>query len=745
MKSGGGAGASAGFTFQHRLAAWWATRILGEASLGLTEIEQATPSFLQCESSQPVDDIMLRMSNGGFVFVQAKGGALRLSRVGGSEFGKAIDQFVRQFRTGRPDGTSLDARQDRLVLAVAPDCSGSISQNLRSSLRRLRGLADGEPVAKVARNEPEHRAVSATLDHVNRCWRSLTGENPSDGEVRKLLSLIDIRVFALEAGGSDEQTAKDLLRNGILGDPSQADVAWDRLNASCAQFATERSGGDARRLQALLSEAGIRLRAAPSYRRDIEHLCRHSKTTASLLRRFSLIRLKSQQIKIRRRSTEELERLILQTSLVVVGEPGAGKSGALYDVAENLLVAGYDVVFLAADRSSAESMGALRQALSLQHEIIDVLKSWPGPSAAFLIIDGLDAARAESVGRTLRDLIRLVVEEAPRWRILASIRRFDLRHSTELQDLFRRDVPAVVPGELRDQEFEPLSHLRVPVLDDAELTQIAEQSEALGSLVAAARPELKRLLRVPFNLHLLAELLDVGVGIAELAPVRTQIELLERYWKARVKLRDDSYDRLGDARELVARVTCEAMLELRSLRVERARIGSAETSEALAQLLSSQVLQEDEKSDTLSFEHHIIFDYAVARLLLRGPVERLIQRLENDPDLPIVIRPSLVLHFQYLWIADQTRQDFWNSVLAMIASEEIPEIGKLVGPSVAAELGKELRDFQPLLLDRSGAQVKLASLKERTVGHLIGALLAKNPNELVGSGPWCALLEALSQ
>ncbi len=434
-------------------------------------------------------------------------------------------------------------------------------------------------------------------------------------------------------------------------------------------------------------------------------------------------------------------------SLVVVGEPGAGKSGALYDVSEKLLAGGYDVILLAADRSAAPSLGALRQTLGLEHEVIDVLRSWPGSGPGFLVIDGLDAARQESAGRTLRDLIRLVVGLKSRWRVSASVRRFDLRHSAELQDLFRREGPPVVAPEFREKEFESLSHLNIPVLHETEIAQISEQSLALASLIGAASLELKRLLRVPFNLHLLADLLSSGVPIAELVPVRSQIELLGRYWKARVKLWNGSDDGLSDAREAVLRMACEAMVESRALQVERSRVARAETSVALSQVLSCQMLQEDETADTLKFEHHVLFDYAVARLLLRGPVDKLVERIESDPDLTIVIRPSIVLHFQYLWIADPEREPFWKATFATIASDRLPEIAKLVGPSVAAELGTSVGDFEILRSTTRAAEEQQVSVAERAVVHLMGALLAKNPDELLGTntGPWCGLLEALSR
>jgi hypothetical protein len=48
------------------------------------------------------------------------------------------------------------------------------------------------------------------------------------------------------------------------------------------------------------------------------------------------------------------------------------------------------------------------------------------------------------------------------------------------------------------------------------------------------------------------------------------------------------------------------------------------------------------------YSHHVLFDYAVARLVLRGDPSTLVKRLMDDPELAIVIRPSFSYHFQHL-------------------------------------------------------------------------------------------------
>src|SRR5262249_26116294 len=157
---------------------------------------------------------------------------------------------------------------------------------------------------------------------------------------------------------------------------------------------------------------------------------------------------------------------------------------------------------------------------------------------------------------------------------------------------------------------------------DDELGQIHAQSPTLAALISTADVRLRDLLRVPFNLRLMGELVGSGLALESLTPIRTQIDLLDRYWQERV-IREDFQ---GDAREVILRHATEKMVETRSLRVSRADIVSHPTASLpLQEMLSAHILSEwqpspDAQPDryVLTFPHHVLFDYAVARLLLRG-------------------------------------------------------------------------------------------------------------------------------
>ena len=427
------------------------------------------------------------------------------------------------------------------------------------------------------------------------------------------------------------------------------------------------------------------LKIPHSYRDDTDKLLRFSRSTLDLLSDLSKINVGSTLVKINRKSTISLKEVAEIGSLLVVGEPGAGKSGALHDLVAILFEEGRDVIFIATDRLDARSGPLLQKEIGLARDSIGILKNWPGNDPGFLVVDALDAARSEECAQTIRDLIKMTMRLGGRWRVVASVRKFDLRHSPELQRFFAGQASS----EFNDPEFKGINHINIPVFNDEELGQIPAQSMALGNLLTKVDDELRNLLRNPFNLRLIGELIGQGVAIESLTPIRTQIELLERYWQERV-IREDGQ---GDAREAVSREIVTRMVRNRSLRLNRSEIAKdPANSPHLKYLLSCQVFTEWQPSiearpetSILTLSHHVLFDYAVERLLLRGIPESLIEKIESDPDLVIAIRPSLVFHFLYLWGLEPSHVTFWNLIFQINRSEAIPEVGKLIGPGVASD------------------------------------------------------------
>lgn len=497
-------------------------------------------------------------------------------------------------------------------------------------------------------------------------------------------------------------------------------------------------------MQQYLITSGIGIKAAKSYRNDIENLCRQSRQTLNLLKELSIIRVGDTEVKIRRRSTEILITAAEENSIVVAGEPGAGKSGALHDFAQTLIEQNRDVIFFAVDHLEARSVNELRNELTLEHDIIEIMKNWSNDRPAFLIIDALDAARSESAAQTFYDLISLTFQNCERWRIITSIRKFDLRHHVKLRRLFA----GVPPTEFRADEFYNLCHFIVPLLSDDELLQVPSQSMELDKLIVGVENSSRLLLKVPFNLRLAGDLIGSGVSAASLSPIKTQIGLLDRYWEERV-VRNDSE---GDARQAVLQKVVEAMVETRTLRANRRSVVTKPSnSRTLNQLLSSHIISEWEapggsiESNVLTFAHHVLFDYATSILLFRGRTESLVQTLENNVDLVLAVRPSIVLYFQHLWQTDYGR--FWEAYFNVIKSDQIPEVGKLTGATVIVENTVEMEKFSPLIDALSSEDIYKNELAEKAFRHLTGALLViaapGSALRIIGENapPWCEILD----
>lgn len=743
----GGAGTAGGIDFQSRLAAALACAVLAEreASPPWEWPETASLTSVYAETGEEADDLFVSSSAGGRAYVQAKV-RLQLGKTAGSEFASTLGQFVRQFLAARDrdNGQHPLTRDDRLVLAVGPESSSRIRDDLPRVLERIRGLPTDRALAGAAGTSSEEELLSVLTRHIQSAWLEETGSEATDAEIRELLALVRVSVHDLTDDGAATREAKNFLRATVLRDADTAGQVWGAIVALTARFSADQSGADRSRLEQLLSDRGVVLRSAPSFRNDIEKLRAHSERTMRRLKSFSHMWLGDDRYaKIDRAVPEEIRKTVEDNSTLITGEPGAGKSASVYELLVGLHQDQRDVVALAADTLSAESLGELRDELKLDHDVADVLKNWPGTEPAFLVIDALDAARGDRTQEALLDLIGETSAQAPRWRIGASIRRFDLRYNRKLRELFSVAVVGASVTGYELPEFASVRHFSVPLLTTEELELLSGQAPALHELLSGASSNLRDLARVPFNLRLLAELLGLEVSGEEIEPITTQLQLLDKYWDHRVL----GTTATGDSLEALLRNACENMIASRTLRVNRSELQG--DPDALQTVLSGNVLSEQEspqgtpEREVLTFSHHVLFDYAVERLLFRGTAERLTQRLAREPELLLVVRPSIDLHFRYLWELDGTRERFWELVLALFRENDVPDIGKIIGPTVAADLLRAVDDVRPLVEALRADDELSRKAAEQALEHLVGALFASGLTD--SQRPvWCEVASGVS-
>ena len=505
-------------------------------------------------------------------------------------------------------------------------------------------------------------------------------------------------------------------------------------------------------MQRYLIDRQVPLRTIPSYRSDVECLRRYSEETLTELAQLSRISPPAGgEIKIERALAPEIGAAVAAGSLLVTGDPGHGKSASVYEFVRGAREAGADVCVIIAEGPAAESLGRLREELNLDHEVVEVLRNWPGQGPAYLVIDGLDAARREGPRKALLDLIAAAVRKGGRWRVLASVRRFDLRYNARLRELFAPLGAPPVPVERTDPEFADVRHYVVPELSEEELCQLSELAPGIHELLEGATDELRELAQVPFNLRLLAELVGLEVESIELEPVTTQVQLLDLYWRHRVI----GSDGLGDARVGVITTVARQMVAAHRLQAERAPLATVEVAPSLGKLLDEHVLTEittptgTVEREQIAFSHNVLFDFALAKVLLSGREEKLSEAIIAQPDLVIFARPSFDFHFRSLWESDPSRARFWEACLAIAAETEVPQLGRVIGPVVATEVIREAADFEPLLTALAEEDTARREIAEGVLRHLVGAALGLEPRADRRGGPhrraWAAFAASLAR
>ena len=746
-----------GADYQARVSAWVAAHMLAEEDVEPPFGLNAPVASIACEASEPVDDLIVSTDAGCTAYVQAKRNvSLSKARCHSGRLAplaSAVDQFVRQFVLGRTSSEGVedlaDTTHDRFVLAVGSGTPQTIRVTLREALEHVR-VYSGHDLAGDGRSKERKKALNVIVEHVQASWREETGFDPEDHDIRALLNLVHVVTIDVGKNEREEQAAKNMLRQSVLKSPDQAGAAWSVLISESLHLIRMQGHVDRAASLEVLNSAGLAVRAPRSYRDDIQRLRDHSDRVTRSLAEHASIQLGNFDLRIQRPYVSLLKETAETGSVLVVGEPGVGKSGVLHSLVEALHEEERDVIVLTPQQLPILSPDGLRNELRLEHDPIDVLANWPGTRTAFLIIDALDAARTEPATAALRNLIREVGQCGNRWNVVASIREYDARYSRDLIKMFKGTPPDGPVPALAGELFAKMCHIVVGRLTDSELQQISERgTPQLAWFLESAPAAVAELLQTPFNLRLAAELLGGETDPRAIQDVRTQLELLDLYWQERV---------LGgtkSSRDVVLRKAVEVMSRKRVLHVDRDLVETGVMEgNYVSDLLSEQVLIEwkprpddPPRRSTLAFAHHVLFDFAVAQLLLRRDASRVAPFLAEDPAFVLLGRPSLVMHFHYLWglaSPGSTKDEFWETVLAVCGQDDIPAIGKLIGPSVAAEIGVEIREFEPLLKALGNADDLVRASGENALEYCVRALRKERGSQPEAASLFCDLAERLS-
>jgi hypothetical protein len=655
----------------------------------------AEVSALGGQTGREVDDIGAMTERGGYLLIQAKK-ALGLGVAPKSPLGRALRQVVAQFLQGVPadpeDGAvvrELDPSRDRLIVVTDEAAPGQVKKGLVDAVDQLACLPPELPFVDLDGDADFVKARDVVLGHLRREWTEQRGESPGDAELRPLLKLLRVRVAALEEGGREwEQTMR--LLGEMLEDQAQSQAVWAVLVTQCMTYAEKRLWAVRSKVADDLEHQEIVLGPDRAYERDLANLRTASRSRLSAL--DADIHVPAAEGKVR--LAREIQPLIdtADGNLVLVGPAGAGKTSVIVRAAQVLADAGEDVLFLPAD-ALAGTADAARADLGISSGLLDVLLAWRGPGRGTVIIDGLDVTKLSEPSRWLLELVRGLRDS--RWRVLATARTYSLRYGLRWREAFRGSPP---DPDRQDHELAEVRHLQVSDLTDSELAPLAASSPSLAALVSSAHPALLRLLRNPFNLRLAADMLAADPALP-LTSIRTRNDLLRQYWDERVVGRD-RYRRQATLTALATR-----MISDRRPRVaDPAAAVDPALHDALEGLLADDVLREDPRDPwaaaaAAGFSHPILFDYAVAQLVLGRPGQPmyLLDRLAEDPDLVVITKPSLDMHLAAIWHSDPSRNTFWDLAVQLDQDGRGHALAGLAAAAVSVHEGLAAGDLDPLL------------------------------------------------
>jgi hypothetical protein len=726
---GGGAATSAGIHFQQQLGALVGTWLLGERPLDRRlALGHAIPLWVRFETEAPVDDILVATSAGGFVAIQAKTTA-SLSRDLVSPFGKTISQFVRHWLACRDgDGSlhwnrPLDPLTDRLVLAVSREAPATVREDLPAALR-LRAQPGGGVLT-----EAQTRAFNDFESCIALAWAAATTDPFEPAFAESLARLVT--VFTFDPAGSD-LTASLAVLQSLVVDPDAAPAALNALEALSGDYMAQRGGADLTTLRQALTTRGIRLSAPLGHRADIAALRAHSETIAAALERYEVIEATAgNRISVARDCQAAIEEAALGGSLLIVGEPGAGKSGVLSALARGLRERGNDVIEMAVDRYSVETLEGLKNELGLEHGLIDTLAAWDGVGPGWLVIDALDATRGGKGEGVFRSLIEQVLERGGRWRVIASIRSFDLRMGQQFRSLFKGTPPV---EHLQEAGFASVRHICVPSWSQGEFQQLLKQAPALANALANAPAALRQLAAVPFNTRLMSDLVKNGLISADFSEVASQAELLQLYWAHRVEGHGAA------ARACIQRIA-QSMVDARALRAPFAVAASGDAA-MIDTLERDGVVISVDNGRWVQFRHHLLFDFAAARVLLDP--DALIAGTLRFPKVEargLMLAPALTFVLREIWDRQQDRSPFWTAATNILADNDGDPVIRSATGRICAEYPVAVNDLHTL----AGRVVAGDARAARAFEHISGALAIRLEDyPATALGPWVRLLRDIA-
>ena len=632
--------------------------------------------------------------------------------------------------------------------AVPSSAGAGLTRDLRKVLDIFREDNGTSINAFLERRQPrERKAMAALVAQAKLAWTPETKKPPADAELSDFLRMVYVEVFDFGTGNSHERQAEETIRNLLAVEPRKAHQIWKQLGTHFAAANQRGLRSTTASLRQVLAAEGLKLKTTPSFADDVELLKRLTSINLARLKDHTLLRFANSEVHIER--ADDLSAMVTAAErghLLVTGEPGCGKSGLIHPLAEALIRQDVPVVLLLAEEIFSRDWKGAANLPGLIHALDDVLANWSDGSMGVLITDALDAVRDVETQRLLRRLLQDVQRGSSGWKVVASVREFDLKHSRELREAFPGDG---VLGHCSN-EFAGVSHFHVTALAESEIDELVARVADIQPFVVSARANLRAggIHRSPFFLRLAAELLSHCISPTRLADWSSPAVLLRRFWQVRVQ--DDAG---ASYREVALQVICRRMIQLRSMTVstQETALGPPER-DAVLDLRSRGILQSPSLrhgsrvgDDEIRFAHHLLHDYAIARSLIPAASSRFGEFAIRERLLPIFYRQSFLFALEELWDGPDGREGFWTAALQMEGVADLHGITRILAPSLAARRVDTPEDLEPLL-KAVQASADYNSPAEKALRHLASGLQDAEAEVIrAGASAWCSFTARLSR
>jgi hypothetical protein len=729
MRAGGRA-TEAGMAFQAAVATWFAVHILVRLPVGgrFGLNAAALPTAIRLETGAALDDIEVTQSDGGALHVQSKTSAT-LATGEKSPLAKTGAQLATWMADTKAAGGVPDATRSAAILAVRSDAARTLD-DLESGCRAF-DLGGSWAITKNQRNTAQRSALGALEAAVSAAWTTRRGATPTDGDLADMARSFHVARFSMDEGDADWREASRLLGRHLYGSDAAGDAPLRDLRGIMRDLIGSGAPADRNGLLNALRGRGHVDTGAPRFEDDLPRLL--AATDSELRRLAAHGRLPvGGGVTITRESDGPMAAAVCSGSVLVVGEPGAGKTGALVHAATTLRAGGASVVFLSVDRFPGVALAAdLASELRLGHALIDVLAAVPGPGPKYFLIDALDAARggpAEGVFASLIEQVRSKL--ADEWVVIASIRTFDLRNGRRYRQSFA-GPPA--DAAYADATLGAVRHFLVPRLTDVDLATAATSSPEIAGLLSSATRPLADLLRNVFNLSLAAELMAGGADPKGFAGIRTQSGLIDTYEDVRMPT---------TGMTLAAADAAAAMAGSRRLAIRKVDVRHPD----LDKVIQSGVLTA--AGDLVSFAHHVLFDHVAGRyhLAWHDPV-RLIAQLEGDTSTALLLAPALRFAVERIWRVDtEGKPQSWQLVCGIFFATKVDAVLANVALRIVSENVGDVEDLAGLVArletkPDDPAIARLLGRLSRFVAMDIEAARGITPERAIA---WASLVERLA-